>query len=38
MEIIIGIILTLFVIIWAVGAMAGHITGETKSYRDYGDR
>ena len=33
-EIIIGIIITLFVIVWAVGAAAGHITEETKSYRD----
>jgi hypothetical protein len=34
MEIVIGIITTVFVIFWAVGAMAGHITEETKGYRD----
>jgi hypothetical protein len=34
MEIIIGIIITLFVIVWGVGAASGHITEETKSYRD----
>jgi hypothetical protein len=38
MDIIIGIIITAFIIVWAVGAMAGFITSETKSYRDYGGR
>jgi hypothetical protein len=38
MEFIIGIIITAFIIVWAVGAMAGFITSETKSYRDHGGR
>jgi hypothetical protein len=38
MEIVIGIIITAFIVVWAVGAMAGFITSETKSYRDYGGR
>ena len=33
MEIVIGIIITAFVIVWAIGAMAGHITEETKGYK-----
>jgi hypothetical protein len=38
MDFIIGIIIITYFILTAVGTLAGNITNESKSYRDYGGR